>query len=124
MLLGIGIDGIEVARVGHRLSKENGLKQQLFTPGEIAHCDSKIHSAQNYAARFAAKEAFLKAVGCGLHDGLLFREIEVVNDYQSQPHLVLHGAAKQLAEANGVTNIHVSLSHTKMLAGAIVTLET
>ena len=124
MVLGIGIDNIEVARVEQRLRKEDGLKEQLFTPREIAYCESKVHSVRHYAARFASKEAFLKAIGRGLVDGSLFREIEIVSNQDGGPQLMLHGRARKMAETLGINNVQVALSSTKELAGAVVTLET
>ncbi len=123
MILGIGIDGVEVARVEKGISSTEGLKEKLFTSREIEYCESRRYSAQNYAARFAAKEAFLKAIGTGQRNGLAFGEIEIVNDELGKPDIVLSGKAKECAEAKKITNIQVSLSHTKELASAIVTLE-
>jgi holo-[acyl-carrier protein] synthase len=123
LIFGIGIDGIEVARIEKRIRSENGLVEQLFTIGEIEYCESKRYSAQNYAARFAAKEAFMKAMGTGGQDVPVFREIEIVNDKRGRPALVLHGRAEELVKLNKITNIQVSLSHVKDFAGAIVVLE-
>lgn len=123
MIFGIGIDAIEIDRVDGKVHYDKGLRSRLFTSGEIEYCESKTNSALNYAARFAAKEAFLKALGTGLREGLAFVDIEVINDELGKPHLVLHGAAREHAEARGITNIQVSLSHLKHTACAIVTLE-
>ncbi len=124
MIFGIGIDQVEVARVETRLARESGLKESLFTPAEIAYCDGKRHSAQNYAARFAAKEAFLKALGTGWRDGITFCDIEIINDQQGRPSCVLHGQARKLAESKHIAAVQVSLTHIHDLAAAIVTLET
>ncbi|MCK4655879.1 MAG: holo-ACP synthase [candidate division Zixibacteria bacterium] len=123
MIFGIGIDDIEVERVGRQVRSEDGFTESVFTPGEIEYCESRRNSAQGYAARFAAKEAFLKAIGTGWRDGMAFSEIEIVNDDFGKPQLVLHGKAREHAEANGITNIQVSLSHLKHTASAVVTLE-
>ena len=123
MIFGIGIDEIEVERVEKLIHKEDGLREKLFTSNEIRYCESKKHGARNFAARFAAKEAFLKAAGTGWRDGLAFGEIEITNDGLGKPCLVLHGKASEFAEKNGIRNTHVSLSHLKDLASAIVVLE-
>lgn len=123
MLFGIGIDEIEVARVKEELAKENGFKERIFTSREIDYCESKNHCERNYASRFAAKEAFLKAIGTGWRDGVRFIDIEVVNDTLGKPHLELHGKALEIADSIGTANIQVSLSHLKDIASAIVTIE-
>ncbi|MDD4052515.1 MAG: holo-ACP synthase [candidate division Zixibacteria bacterium] len=124
MIFGIGIDQVEVARVEKRLAQESGLKESLFTPGEIAYCQTKRYGAQNFAARFAAKEAFLKALGTGWREGIAFREIEIINDQLGKPSCRLHGQASKMAEQNHIIAVQVSLTHIHELAAAIVTLET
>jgi holo-[acyl-carrier protein] synthase len=124
MIFGIGIDQIEVPRVEERLARESGLKDSLFTPGEIAYCDGKRFGAQHYAARYAAKEAFFKAIGTGWRGGVGFCDVEIINDRQGRPSCVLHGPARRLADDNHIVAIQVSLTHIHDLAPAIVTLET
>jgi len=124
MIYGIGVDIIEVARIAERMETEKGLKETLFTEREIAYCETKRFRGQHYAARFAAKEAFLKALGSGWRDGIAFREIEVVNDALGRPTCLVHGRAEQAARQQGIRNIQMSLSHIKEFAGAVVTLET
>jgi holo-[acyl-carrier protein] synthase len=123
VIFGIGTDIIEVERIEQQIHKESGLKQRLFTPQEISYCDSKKNPAQYFAARFAAKEAFMKALGTGWRDGLAFGEIEIVNDALGKPQLVLHGKAAEMIAGRGVTRTMVSLSHVKQTAMAIVILE-
>ena len=123
MILGIGIDHIEVERVSAKMTETEGLREQLFTSREIDYCESKRFAAQHYAARFAAKEAFFKAIGTGWRNGMAFDEVEITNDEMGRPDLVVHGRAEKAIEENKISNIQVSLSHTKHLAGAIVTLE-
>jgi holo-[acyl-carrier protein] synthase len=122
MILGVGIDLVEVERVGSKMSRTRGLKEKLFTEKEISYCEKKKNKAQNYAARFAAKEAFLKAMGTGWRKGLNFSEIEIVPDQLGKPEIVLYGRAKQMAEEKGIVNIQVSLTHLKEYASAVVTL--
>ncbi len=122
MIFGIGIDNIEVDRVRKQLEK-NGFKEKIFSPAEIEYCDNRKNFAECYAARFAAKEAFLKAIGTGWRGGLAFNEIEVLNDKLGKPILKLYGKVKTFVEENGLENIHVSLTHLKNYASAIVIIE-
>jgi len=123
MIFGIGTDIIEVERIKKQISKGNCFKERIFTLKEIQYCESKKTKAQNYAARFAVKEAFFKAIGTGWRGGLAFNEIEVVNNELGKPEIVLYGKTKEITEQTKVTNIQVSLSHVKDLASAIVILE-
>ncbi|HUV30598.1 MAG TPA: holo-ACP synthase [Acidobacteriota bacterium] len=123
MIFGIGIDDVDVERLRRRLGDTGGLKERVFTPREIEYCESRRSSAQNFAARFAAKEAFMKAVGTGWRDGLKFTDVEVVNNEKGKPELVLHGVAKRLVDESGITNVQVSLSHIRDVASAVVALE-
>ena len=76
MIFGIGIDMIEVERVEHKLTKDSGFREFVFSENEIEYCESKTHKYEHYAACFAAKEAFLKALGTGWSNGIAFNEIE------------------------------------------------
>jgi holo-[acyl-carrier protein] synthase len=124
MIHGIGIDTIEVARIHKQISGSERFKARIFTPAEIEYCEAKKNKAQNYAARFAAKEAFFKALGTGWRGGLAFTQVEIRNDSLGKPEIHLSGKAQELIEAKGITNIQVSLTHLKDIASAIVTLET
>jgi len=123
LVFGIGTDIIEIARVEEKLRRTGGLKTRVFTPREITYCEGKAKSAQHYAARFAAKEAFLKAIGTGWSGGYRFVDIEILNNEQGKPELVLQGKVKDFCEEHGITRFHVSLSHIKDLAKAVVVLE-
>ena len=126
MIFGIGVDIIEVARIEKQISGESiSFVKKVFTPKEIEYCEKKIkNKAQNYAARFAAKEAFFKAIGTGLRDGLSWKDIEIENDPQGKPDLLLTGKSKQWVADHQICNIYISLSHVKELAIAVVILET
>ena len=124
MIVGLGSDLLDVARVEQKLREDSGLTQSLFTPLEIRYCEGKHHPARHYAARFAAKEALLKALGTGWRDGLSWREIEIQNDELGRPVMVLSGCVEQLAREQGATRIHVSLTHTTAYAAASVILES
>jgi holo-[acyl-carrier protein] synthase len=124
LIFGIGTDIIEVGRVEEKLARTGGLKTKLFTGTEIAYCESKHRPALHYAARFAAKEAFLKAMGTGWSGGHRFDEIEIINDPLGKPELYVHGKVREFCEGRGVTGKSVSLSHIKETAAAVVVLET
>ena len=98
-------------------------KQRIYTKKEVEYCEARKNKAQNYAARFAAKEAFLKAIGTGWRSGVSFREIEVVNDEQGKPEIHLHGNTKKITREKHFMNIQLSLSHVKDMAVAVVIVE-
>ena len=122
MIIGIGCDIIEINRV-EKAVKSESFKQRVFTKAEIAYCESRgKQQFASFAARFAAKEAVLKAFGTGLRGGAL-TDIEVLNDELGCPQMTLTAYHKELAESKGVQKIHVSLSHSKDSAMAYVVLE-
>lgn len=122
MIIGIGCDLAEVNRIQKALGQA-GFAARVFTQREQDYCNGRgVQSAQSYAARFAAKEAFLKAIGTGLRGGRL-TEIEVVNDDMGRPQLALHGYFKDFAAGLGAERLHLTISHTKELAMAQVILE-
>jgi holo-[acyl-carrier protein] synthase len=123
MIFGVGTDIIEVARVEQKLARTEGLKKKLFTDTENAYCESKHRPALHYAARFAAKEAFLKAMGTGWSGGHRFDEIEIINDALGKPELYVHGKVRDFCGEHGVVRMSVSLSHVKEMAAAVVVLE-
>lgn len=124
MTLGVGIDIIEAPRIQKEISKKNGgFRDRVFTQSEIAYCESKITKAQNYAARFAAKEAFFKALGSGWSNGFTWKEIEIAKDKAGKPYIVTYGKIKKFMKQNKISKVHVSLSHIKDTATAIVSLE-
>jgi holo-[acyl-carrier protein] synthase len=123
MIVGVGIDLIEVARVATSVARENGFKERIFSLAEIAYCEERKEKAQHYAARFAAKEAFLKATGKGLGLGYQLHEIEIVHEADGRPTIQLHGAMKENAQRYGWAKMQVSLTHLKDMASAIVIIE-
>ncbi|MBI5245497.1 MAG: holo-ACP synthase [Elusimicrobia bacterium] len=124
MIFSIGTDIIEVGRVERELRRRNGFKEKVFARGEVRCCESRRGKARSYAARFAAKEAFLKALGAGLRGPLAFHEIEVVNDKLGKPGIVLRGKTKAFCARKRIGRIHVSVSHGRDLATAVVLLES
>ena len=123
MIYGIGTDIIEVSRIHAVMEKDIGFREKIFTSGEIAYCETKKHKFENYAARFSAKEAFMKAIGTGWRFGIRFADIEVYHDEFGKPLIRLHGKAEELAKIEGISKIHVSLSHIKEMATAVVVVE-
>jgi holo-[acyl-carrier protein] synthase len=124
MIIGTGIDIIEVDRIAARVGRDSGFKEMVFSKDEMKYCDAKASPFEHYAARFAAKEAFLKAVGSGWDSGLQWNEIEVLNEESGKPVLYITGMTKEMLLPLGIRIIHVSLSHLKSMATAIVILES
>ncbi|MCK9204793.1 MAG: holo-ACP synthase [Bacteroidales bacterium] len=124
MIAGTGIDIIEVDRIQKVMERDIGFREKIFTPGEIAYCESKKNKYQHYAARFSAKEAFMKAIGTGWRFGIRFAEIDIVHDDLGRPYIRIYGKANDLLADLQITKIHVSLSHLKELATAIVIIES
>jgi holo-[acyl-carrier protein] synthase len=122
MIVGVGIDMIEVDRVIAKIDKNKGFKEMVFSKAEIDFCECH-RRAEDYAARFAAKEAFLKATGLGLLLGHELSEVEVINDINGKPSLDLKGNFKIKAKENGWNKIHLSLSHLHHIASAVVIIE-
>ncbi len=123
MIYGIGTDIIEVARIGKIMQRDIGFREKVFTAGEIAYCETRKFKYENYAARFSAKEAFMKAIGTGWRFGIRFADIEVYHDEFGKPLIRLYGKAEELCRNEGISKIHVSLSHLKEIATAIVIAE-
>lgn len=124
MIIGLGIDIIEVDRVDQKLSKNQGFREKVFSEGEIEFCESKgANKAQHYAARFAVKEAFLKATGKGLQLSHELREIEIKTTEEGRPELNLSQRVKQSIDHKNF-KILVSMSHLQSTACAVVILET
>jgi holo-[acyl-carrier protein] synthase len=125
MIVGTGIDITEVPRIREAIERhgERFLKR-VFTDGEIQYCESKANRIERYAARFAAKEAGMKAIGTGWNHGVRWRDIEVARKPGGRPTLLLHGKAAEFAAKLGATNIALSLTHTEAEAMAQVILES
>lgn len=123
MIVGIGCDIIEVERIRRAIARSELFVSKLFTPAETVYCRAKADPAQSFAARFAAKEAVMKALGTGWDGKVNWLDIEVLSDDAGRPYLNLGGGAKELAEKKGITNIQLSLSHEKAYALGYVILE-
>ena len=123
MIKGVGTDIIEVERVASKIQKESGFRELVFSVEEIKYCEAKTNKYEHYAARFAAKEALGKALGLGWAEGTTINEVEILNNIGGKPYINFLGeTAKQIASLN-LGNIHVSLSHIKTYATAIVIIE-
>jgi holo-[acyl-carrier protein] synthase len=119
---GVGIDSVEVARFRRVLARTPGVANRLFTAGERAYGERAQDPAPRLAARFAAKEATMKALGVGL-GAFKFHDVEVVRAPSGKPSLKLRGAAAELAASNDVRELHLSISHTGLTAEAVVVAE-
>ncbi|MEI7981167.1 MAG: holo-ACP synthase [Bacteroidota bacterium] len=124
MIYGIGTDIIEVNRIQKIMERDTGFRDKIFTAVEIEYCETKKNKYQHYAARFSAKEAMLKAIGTGWRFGIRFADMEVYHDELGKPYIRVFGKAKEWTEQLAISKIHVSLSHVKEMATAIVIIET
>lgn len=127
MIFGIGIDLIEIERIKAELEKHRDrFCKMVFTVKEIEYCRRNKNlniQAQCFAGRFAAKEAFFKAIGTGLRDGLGWKDVEVLNDKLGKPDLIIKNKSFKIMEENKISNIHLSVSHSRHYATAVVVLE-
>jgi holo-[acyl-carrier protein] synthase len=117
-VIGIGVDLCEVERMRAALSRTPRLRERLFTDSEQAYCDQRADPTERYAARFAAKEAVLKAMGLGV-GACKWREIEVARAESGAPSVVLHGGAQRLADERGIGQWRLTMTHTSAAAEAI-----
>jgi holo-[acyl-carrier protein] synthase len=124
VIVGTGVDLAEVPRIQASIERY-GQKfiQRIYTPREVAYVERKANKFERYAARFAAKEAGMKAIGTGWRRGVRWQDFEVANLPSGKPTLLLHGVAAKFAEKLGVKNISLSLTHTRELGMAHVILE-
>jgi holo-[acyl-carrier protein] synthase len=121
MILGIGMDMVDIARIKASLERfGESFVSKLFTEHEIAYCGAKALPAQHFAARFAAKEAFSKAIATGWAGTFQWKDVEVVNDESGKPSFRLYGAT---AAQFGTRSIFLSLTHTETSAAAFVVIE-
>ncbi|HUQ32507.1 MAG TPA: holo-ACP synthase [Pyrinomonadaceae bacterium] len=124
MIISIGIDIIEVRRVREVMSRTPRFVERVYTLRERAYCDGRgAVAAMHYAARFAAKEAALKALQTGWTGGIAWQDIEVTARDSGAPILIFHGRVRELYEESGARAAHLSMSHTTEHAIAQVILE-
>ena len=124
MIIATGIDLIEISRIAEVFARQGErFRRRVFTETEIEYCEGRASRIASYAARFAAKEAAMKALKTGWADGVAWHDIEVVRDEQGAPSLRLRGRALEVMTRLGATKTHLSLTHSNDLAMAQVILE-
>jgi len=124
MILGTGVDLAEVPRIQASIERfGERFTGRVYTPAEIAYVERKANRFERYAARFAAKEAGMKAIGTGWRNGVRWQDFEVANLPTGKPTLLFHGVAAQIAKKLGVRNVSLSITHTAELGMAHVILE-
>jgi len=124
VILGTGVDLAEVGRIQASIERYGErFTRRVFTEREIAYAERKANKYERYAARFAAKEAGMKALGTGWSGGITWKDLEVTNLSSGRPTLALHGVARDVAGRLGVKTIHLSLTHSSAEAMAWVVLE-
>jgi holo-[acyl-carrier protein] synthase len=124
MIVGTGVDLAEVPRIRASIERFGArFIERIYTPAEIAYVERKANRWERYAARFAAKEAGMKAIGTGWRHGVRWQDFEVANLPSGKPTLRLHGVAARVADKLGVRNVSLSLTHTAALGMAHVILE-
>lgn len=124
MIVGTGIDVAEVPRIRSSIERYGDrFVRRIFTPGEIAYVERKANRFERYAARFAAKEAGMKAIGTGWKHGVTWQDFEVTNLPSGKPTLRFHGVAARIADKLKVRNVSLSLTHTAEIGVAHVILE-
>jgi holo-[acyl-carrier protein] synthase len=123
MVVGTGIDIVEVPRIAKSIERfGERFLHRIYTASEIRYCDSKANRIERFAARFAAKEAGMKAIGTGMR-GVSWKDFEVGREPTGRPTLVFHGRAAEVAKRLGVRRAHLSVSHTEEHAVAYVLVE-
>lgn len=123
MICGIGVDLVRIERIEKSIIKwGDRFLLKVFVPTELVYAQGKRHPSTHLSARFAAKEAFFKALGCGWTGGVRWLDVEVERNNLGKPDLILHGKAKEIADNRGVNSIFLSLSHDSEYAIAQVLL--
>jgi holo-[acyl-carrier protein] synthase len=124
VIVGLGTDLAEVDRIREAIERHGRrFIERVFTPGEIAYVERKANKYERYAARFAAKEAGMKAIGTGWRRGVRWQDFEVSNLPSGKPTLIFHGVAAEFAKHMSVASISLSITHTAIQAMAVVILE-
>lgn len=122
MILGIGIDIVEIQKIEESTQSE-AFQRRVFTLEEVRSVERYKDKAEHFAGKFAAKEAFMKAIGAGIRQEVWFTQIEVLNDESGRPQVKVGGEAGKRLDESGAKRIHVSISHSGDLAVALVILE-
>jgi holo-[acyl-carrier protein] synthase len=123
-ILGTGTDIVECLRIAQMIERHGELfLTRVYTDHEIAYCTARKAATQHYAGRWAAKEAVLKALGTGWRRGISWRDIEVRNDRNGSPAVILSGGARDAMEQSGIRRLHITISHCRCHAVAYVVAE-
>ena len=124
MIYGIGTDLVEVNRIEKIIQRwGERFTEKVYSRNEIVYCTRKAYPAIHYAARFAAKESLLKSLGIGLGMGVSLKDIEVINDAKGNPQLKMNERIREVLDTHGITSVHISMTHTREHAHAVVILE-
>ncbi|MDA2926363.1 holo-ACP synthase [Acidobacteria bacterium AH-259-G07] len=123
MIIGIGIDIVEVRRISAALQGTQTMAQKVFTADEIRYCTERKNKYQHFSGRFAAKEAALKALGTGWSEGIRWKDVEVTNGELGKPGLTFYGKAKEVLEKSGAQQAWLSITHSPEHSVAVVVLE-
>jgi holo-[acyl-carrier protein] synthase len=118
-IVGIGTDIVECLRIGRMLEQHGELfLNRVYTPREIRYCQARKHATEHFAGRWAAKEAIMKCLGTGWSKGLGWTDMEIRNDPQGKPHVLLRGAARDRAQSLSIGAVLISISHCRAYAMA------
>jgi len=124
MIYGIGLDMVKVSRIEEALKRwGERFQNKVFSPGEIRYCLEKKNPAPHFAARFAAKEALVKALGIGIRRGVHWKDVEVQRGPLGRPVLKIHGRAVEICRKEGIDGFFLSLTHDGDYSGAMVVLQ-
>lgn len=123
MVVGLGIDIVEVHRLRSALEKGEAMAKRVFTEPELDYCQARKNKYQHFAGRFAAKEAALKALGTGWQEGIRWQDVEVVPDKKGKPELNFYGKAKEIFKEFSAKRALVTITHASDYAVAVVVLE-
>ena len=123
MIIGIGVDLVSVEKIAESV-KSKAFQRKVFTPDEIKNCEKIANAAEHYAGKFAAKEAFMKAIGKGIRQEVWFTQIEVLNRESGAPYLQVNGEAERTLLTLGVQEMYISISHAEGMAVAMIVLSS
>jgi holo-[acyl-carrier protein] synthase len=123
MIKGTGTDIVEIKTIEKSILQNKRFKERVYTSNEIEYCETKPNKFQHYAARFAAKEAVMKALETGWNKGIQWKHIEVLNEPNGKPIIRLTDKANELTKENEINNVHISLSHCENYATAFVVIQ-
>lgn len=118
-IIGLGTDIVECVRIRQMIERHGELfLHRVFTPREVRYCQSRKQATEHFAGRWAAKEAVLKCLGTGWQKGMCWTDIEVKNEVDGAPRVLLHAAAKDRAQSLGITDVLITISHCREYATA------